>query len=78
LFRPPGLDDGDKEEEEEAAAASPPVMTALLPDKLSVWRLLQYPMYRHHHPYLPFLPPPMHSFSSASAYPSVDFSLKKV
>ena len=62
LFRPPGL------EEEE-----PPSL-----DKMNVWRLLQYPvMYRHHHPYLPFMPPP--PMSMPMQYPpSIDFSIKKI
>jgi hypothetical protein len=94
LFRPPGLeDDKETEEVEEEEAASPPhyqyglqlpdkLPGLQLPDKLSVWRLLQYPLYRHqhqHHAYLPFLPPPLPAFSpsSSSPYPSLDFSLKK-
>jgi len=91
LFRPPGLeDDKETEEEEEPVQYSLPGLHQLpdklpglqLPDKLSVWRLLQYPLYRHHHQhhaYLPFLPPPLPAFSpsSSSSYPSLDFSLKK-
>ncbi|XP_023326746.1 doublesex- and mab-3-related transcription factor 3 [Eurytemora carolleeae] len=50
----------------------PPTM-----DKMSVWRLLQYPvMYRHHHhlssPYLPFLSPSSLSLS----YPPLEYSKK--